>query len=63
MVLINTEQRTNDWIAFLDGNRGKWESGRTEVEAIGNLVISHANSMGVMLSRQPRKSIYLEGIC
>lgn len=38
-IMINTEQRTHDWIAFLDGNRDVWESGRDEVEAVGKLTL------------------------
>jgi hypothetical protein len=63
---INTEQRSNDWIAFLNGDRKKWEAGRTESEAIGRLIISHANNRTVdcdiILTSNPRKSIWLENI-
>lgn len=36
---IKTEQRSEDWIAFLGDNRGVWEAGATEVEAAGKLAL------------------------
>jgi hypothetical protein len=36
---IITEQRSRDWIAFIDGHREIWEAGKTEVEAAGKLVV------------------------
>lgn len=37
---IVTEQRTHDWIAYVDGYPEVWEAGQTEAQAIGELVIS-----------------------
>lgn len=37
---ITTERRADDWIAFAGAARARWDSGRTEAEAIGALVIT-----------------------
>lgn len=33
-------KRQNDFMAYLEGNISKWESGNTPEEAIGKLIIS-----------------------
>jgi hypothetical protein len=38
--MIVTEQRRNDWIAYIKGHREMWEAGRTEQEAIDKLKVS-----------------------
>lgn len=38
--MIITEKRQNDWMAFVNGDTTFWEAGKTENEAIGNLVKS-----------------------
>jgi hypothetical protein len=44
--VIATRKRTYDWIAYITEEPGKWEAGRTEVEAIGKLHISHPDLLG-----------------
>lgn len=51
---ITVTQRSDDFHACLAGQPGKWECGRTEAEAIGKLVISHAAELGVPLDRPDR---------
>lgn len=46
---INVNQRYADWIAFLDGDKTRLERGNTPAEAIGNLVISHHEALGIDL--------------
>jgi len=41
-VKIIVRKRTDDWVAFLEGRAATWESGRTQEEAIGKLVITYA---------------------
>ncbi len=33
-------QRTEDWTAYVEGFAGTWECGKSEAEAIGNLIIT-----------------------
>lgn len=37
--VINVEKRSEDWLAIFNGDRSKWESGATEAEAVGKIVI------------------------
>jgi hypothetical protein len=37
VVYIQTEQRRDDWIAFIAGHSERWEAGKTEDEAIDKL--------------------------
>ncbi len=37
-----TRRRPDDWVACLRDDEGVWESGRTEAEALGKLIISIA---------------------
>ena len=46
---ITTEQRPDDWIAFVGSDRGRWESGSSEAEAIGQLLITLRGSRAVGL--------------
>lgn len=36
-VVITTEKRSDDWIAYINGDRAKWEAGRSREEALGKL--------------------------
>ena len=36
---ITVVERPNDYIAYLDGNTGMWERGKTVAEAVGKLVM------------------------
>jgi hypothetical protein len=44
--IIITEQRSDDWIAYVPSKRGQWESGATQAEAVGKLHISHPDLFG-----------------
>ncbi len=37
---ITVEKRSGDWIAYLNGDRKVWDAGKTQGEAIGNLVVT-----------------------
>jgi hypothetical protein len=40
MERITTIKRSEDWIAVKDGNKGQWESGKTEQSAVQALKVS-----------------------
>ena len=44
---ITIEKRSDDWMAYLDGDRRIWDCGRSPQSAIGNLVLSHQENMGI----------------
>jgi hypothetical protein len=44
---IIVEERSHDWMAFLEGQRGIWGCGRTPYEAIGNCVNAHREMFGI----------------
>lgn len=42
-MIIETKKRAeDDWIAYAQSDNKRWECGRTEVEAIGKLMVSLA---------------------
>jgi len=43
---IDLYQRSYDWMATREGNKGQWESGRTPEEAIKKLHISFPELIG-----------------
>ena len=47
MVTIIIEKRSDDYAANVKGDRGKWEVGKNENEAIGKLIISHPKLFNV----------------
>ncbi|MCK4665543.1 hypothetical protein KAU33_02265 [Candidatus Dependentiae bacterium] len=47
MTGVVIEERTYDHIASIEEEPGKWESGRNEEEAIGELVLSHPELFNV----------------
>lgn len=48
-VKITVEERQSDYIAYLNDDIGKWGRGKTEQEAIGDLVLSWCNEMGIKI--------------
>jgi len=50
---IMTQKRGDDWQAFLVDNPGVWEAGKTDVEALGKLMVSAAGLLGVSILRAP----------
>jgi hypothetical protein len=48
---IHVEQRHGDWIAFVAGDRSRWEVGKTYQDAIDRLRISFPD---LRLDRAPR---------
>ena len=52
---ITTEQRTHDFIAYLNNDRTKWESGKTIAEAIGKLIVSRCSEMNIEIEYEPNE--------
>lgn len=46
---ITVEERAEDFIAFIDGDRRRWEAGRTVVGAVLKLYVSHPESVGALV--------------
>lgn len=40
-------QRSEDFQAYIEGNKAVWGCGETQAEAIGDLVISHSTIIGL----------------
>ena len=51
---ITVEPRADGFMAYLDGDKARWEHGRTESEAIGKLVISHSEQVNRLRREAPR---------
>lgn len=51
-LIIRTEERSDDFIAYLNNDRKKWESGKSREEAIGKLVISRFTEMNISISHK-----------
>lgn len=49
---IIIKERSDDYIAFLYGEEETWESGKTQAEAIGKLIISlyHGSKHNVIIT-------------
>lgn len=41
MFVILTDKRPDDYTASIEGKPGNWESGQSEMEAVGKLILSH----------------------
>ena len=52
---ITTKQRSGDWIAYMDGDPKRWESGQCEEMAIGMLIRNRSAEMGIVLERLDHK--------
>ena len=61
---ITVERRADDFMAYLDGDKARWESGKTATEAIGKLVISHGRALGVSVAvlNQPHSETPAAGV-
>lgn len=46
---ITVEHRTNDYIAYLDGDKTRSETAPTTAEAVGKLVFSHNRKLGLTI--------------
>jgi len=44
---ITIETRTHDYHVHIDNDRGKWACGKTIDDAIGNLVRTHREALGI----------------
>lgn len=42
-------KRTSDYMAYVDGNKGIWESGATQAEAVGKLLISLCGRLSITI--------------
>ena len=52
MTTIITDKRSDDYIASIEGDKGKWEAGKNENEAIGKLIISHPKLFNVEIKEK-----------
>lgn len=52
---ITTEQRTHDFIAYLNDDRGKWESGKTKEAAIGKLILTRFSEIAIEINHIPNE--------
>lgn len=50
MIEVTITRRSDDFHACLTGDDRIWDCGKSPAEAVGNLVITHANRLGVDLS-------------
>lgn len=39
---ITIEQRSDDYIAYFTSTKGRWEAGKSPVEAVGKLILNQA---------------------
>ncbi len=46
-ITISIRKRSFDWMAYLNGDRRKWECAKSPEEAIGKLIQSHAKELGI----------------
>lgn len=51
---ITVTKRSDDYHAALADNSGVWESGRTQAEAIGKLVISAGGMLGIAVHTEKK---------
>jgi len=45
--IITVDKRTEDYMAYLNGDKGFWDCGKTKAEAIGNLIITHREKFNI----------------
>lgn len=48
---IIVDRRKDDYKAYLADNDGVWESGKTDHEAVGKLVMSAGHTLGISVQR------------
>lgn len=48
---IIVDKRDKDFKAYLSDNEAIWESGKTDVEAIGKLIVSAGKMVGIAVNR------------
>jgi predicted RNase H-like HicB family nuclease len=54
---ITVEKRSDDYRAWLADSPGVWESGKSEAEALGKLVISAQNMLAIHVDRFKAKGV------
>ncbi len=54
---IVVTRRSDDYHASISGQSGLWGCGKTESEAIGDLVQSHPEALGITVERDYSNSI------
>lgn len=52
MDIITKKRTKDDWKAYLSDNHKVWESGRSEAEAVGKLIISAKYMVGINVLRE-----------
>ena len=52
MTTIITDKRSDDYTASVEGDKGKWETGKNENEAVGKLILSHPKLFNVEIKEK-----------
>ena len=52
MTTIIIEKRSDDYTASVKGDKGKWEAGINENEAVGKLILSHPKLFNVEIKEK-----------
>lgn len=52
MITILIEKRSDDYTASVEDDKGKWESGQSEMEAVGKLIQSHPKLFGIEIKEK-----------
>lgn len=47
---ITVEPKGDRWMAYLNGDRRRWDVGRSPDEAIGAAIRTHAHALGVVVA-------------
>jgi len=50
---IAITKRSDDYMAYIAGNRAMWDCGKTANEAIGKLIVSHGSELDIELIWEP----------
>ena len=52
MYTILIDKRSEDYIANVKDDKGKWESGQSEMEAVGKLILSHPKLFDIEIKKK-----------
>ena len=59
---IRVEKRCDDYIAYVDGNKGMYDCGKTRESAIGNLIITWGKTNGVVVLDENNIELVVEDL-
>ena len=45
-------KRSDDWMAYIEGDKKIWACGKTILEAIGNLILTHQKEFKILVERE-----------